>query len=135
DIVPALGRCVLDRAGKHSSEADQRRYRTQEEIELLSQSDCLERFKKQLIEEGVLSAKQVAEFEEQVKEEVTAATKKGMEADDPLPEDALKNVYAVEFPKAIEPAAGVETEGMNMVAALRSALTEALARVEPAMVI
>jgi len=131
---PTLIECLVDRLGAHSSEDDQRRYRTQEEIELLSQSDCLERFKKQLIEEGVLSAKQVAEFEEQVKEEVTAATKKGMEADDPLPEDALKNVYAVEFPKAIEPAAGVETEGMNMVAALRSALTEEMERDERVMV-
>jgi len=132
---PTLIECIVDRLGAHSSEDDQRRYRSQEEIETLAQNDCLERFKKQLIEEGVLSAKQVAEFEEQVKEEVTAATKKGMEADDPRPEDALTNVYAVEFPKAIEPAAGIETEEMNMVAALRSALTEEMERDERVMVL
>src|SRR5436305_3697870 len=72
---PTLIECLVDRLGAHSSEDDQRRYRTQEELDLLTQGDCLERFKKQLIEEGVLTAKQVAEYEESVKEEVTAATK------------------------------------------------------------
>src|SRR2546423_3077697 len=84
---PTLIECLVDRLGAHSSEDDQRRYRTQDEIDLLAQNDCLERFKKQLIEEGVLTAKQVAEDEEAVKEEVTRATKAGMEADDPRPED------------------------------------------------
>jgi len=125
---PTLIECLVDRLGAHSSEDDQRRYRAQEEIDLLAQNDCLERFKKQLLEEGVLSAKQIAEYEESVKEEVTAATKQGMEAPDPKPEDALTSVYGIEVPKAIEPAAGLETEDMNMVAALRSALTEEMER-------
>src|SRR5437660_1749845 len=131
---PTLIECLVDRLGAHSSEDDQRRYRSQEEIELLAQNDCLERFKKQLIDEGVLKAKQVSEYEEQVKEEVTTATTQGMQADDPRPEDALTNVYAIEAPKAIEPAAGVETEEMNMVAALRSALAEEMERDERVMV-
>ena len=106
---PTLIECLVDRLGAHSSEDDQRRYRSQEEIDLLAQSDCLERFKKQLIDEGVLKAKQVTEYEEQVKAEVAAATTQGMQADDPRPEDALTNVYAIEAPKAIDPAAGAET--------------------------
>src|SRR5579864_5653645 len=131
---PTLIECLVDRLGAHSSEDDQRRYRSQEEIEMLAQNDCLERFKRQLIEEGVLSVKAVAELEEQVKEEVAHATKKGMEAADPAPEDALTNVYAIEAPGAIEPAADVETEDMNMVAALRSCLTEEMERDERVMV-
>src|SRR6266536_5109007 len=99
---PTLIECLVDRLGAHSSEDDQRRYRTQEELDLLTENDCLERFKKKLLEEGVLSAKQIAEYEESVKEEVTAATKQGMEAPDPKPEDALTSVYGVEVPKAIE---------------------------------
>src|SRR5437660_5557976 len=131
---PTLIECIVDRLGAHSSEDDQRRYRSQEEIELLAQNDCLERFKKQLIDEGVLKAKQVTEYEEQVKAEVAAATTQGMQADDPRPEDALTNVYAIEAPTAIDPAAGVETEEMNMVAALRSALAEEMERDERVMV-
>jgi 2-oxoisovalerate dehydrogenase E1 component len=131
---PTLIECLVDRLGAHSSEDDQRRYRSQEEIELLAQNDCLERFKKRLLEEGVLSAKEITEYEERVKEEVTIATREGMESPDPKPEDALTNVYAIEAPKAIEPPAGGETEDMNMVAALRSALTQEMERDDRVMV-
>ncbi|HUE66724.1 MAG TPA: alpha-ketoacid dehydrogenase subunit beta, partial [Candidatus Acidoferrum sp.] len=79
--------------------------------------------------------KQVAQYEEQVKEEVTEATKQGMAADDPKPEDALTNVYGLDVPKAIDPPAGVETEDMNMVAALRSALNEEMERDPRVMVL
>ena len=132
---PTLIECQVDRLGAHSSEDDQRRYRTQEEIDMLAQNDCLERFKKRLIEESILSAKEVTQYEEQVKEQVTQATKEGMDAADPLPEDALTNVYAIQAPKAIEPAPGLETEDMNMVSALRSALAEEMERDERVMVL
>jgi 2-oxoisovalerate dehydrogenase E1 component len=132
---PALIETLVDRLGAHSSEDDQRRYRTQEEIDHLALNDCLERFKKRLQEEGVLSAQEVAELEERVKEEVTQATREGMESPDPPPENALTNVYSADVPKAIDPAAGMETEEMNMVAALRSALTEEMERDERVMVL
>src|SRR6185503_15333444 len=90
---PTLIECLVDRLGAHSSEDDQRRYRTQEEIDMLAANDCLERFKKRLAEEGVLSAKQITEYEDAVKEEVTKATKEGIDAPDPAPGDALKSVY------------------------------------------
>jgi 2-oxoisovalerate dehydrogenase E1 component len=131
---PTLIECLVDRLGAHSSEDDQRRYRSQDEIELLAQNDCLERFKKRLLEEGVLSAKEISEYEERVKEEVTKATREGMESPDPRPEDALTNVYAIEAPKAIDPPAGGETEEMNMVAALRSTLMQEMERDDRVMV-
>ncbi len=132
---PTLIECQVDRLGAHSSEDDQRRYRTQEELDLLTQNDCLERFKKRLLEEEILTPKQVAEYEESVKEEVTKATREGMDSADPAPEDALKNVYAVEAPKAIDPSPGIESEEMNMVAALRSALAEEMERDARVMVL
>src|SRR5947199_267324 len=51
---PTLIECLVDRLGAHSSEDDQRRYRTQEEIEKLAENDCLERFKKRLLEQRVI---------------------------------------------------------------------------------
>src|SRR6266567_2759776 len=132
---PTLIECLVDRLGAHSSEDDQRRYRSQEEIDVLTQNDCLERFKKRLLEEEILTPKQVAEYEDSVKEEITKATKEGMGSADPAPEDALKNVYASEAPKAIDPSPGIETEEMNMVAALRSALTEEMERDARVMVL
>jgi 2-oxoisovalerate dehydrogenase E1 component len=132
---PTLIECLVDRLGAHSSEDDQRRYRTQEEIDRLAENDCLERFKKRLLDEGVMSAKEIGEYEERVKEEVAKATKEGMDSADPAPEDALTNVYGVGAPEAMEPAPDVETEDMNMVAALRSALTEEMERDDRVMVL
>ena len=132
---PTLIECLVDRLGAHSSEDDQRRYRTQEEIDELTQNDCLERFKKRLVEEGILSAKDVGDYEERVKEEVTRATKEGLDSPDAPAANAYTNVYAIEAPSAIEPAADLETEEMNMVAALRSALTEEMERDERVMVL
>jgi 2-oxoisovalerate dehydrogenase E1 component len=132
---PTLIECLVDRLGAHSSEDDQRRYRTQEEIELLARKDCLEQFKKRLLEEGVLTAKEIGEYEERVKQEVTKATSEGMESPDAPAENALTNVYGIDVPKAIEPPEGVETEEMNMVSALRSALTEEMERDDRVMVL
>ncbi|HEV2217424.1 MAG TPA: dehydrogenase E1 component subunit alpha/beta [Candidatus Dormibacteraeota bacterium] len=132
---PTLIECLVDRLGAHSSEDDQRRYRTQEEIDQLAQNDCLERFRKRLLEDGILTAKEVAEYEERVKDEVTKATKDGLDSPDAPAENAMTNVYAVDVPKAIEPAAGVEFEEMNMVSALRSCLTEEMERDERVMVL
>src|SRR4030081_2751438 len=134
-LGPTLIECLVDRLGAHSSEDDQRRYRTQEEIDRLAENDCLERFKKRLLDEGVMSAKEVAEYEERVKEEVAKATKEGMASADTAPEDALTNVYGGGAPAAMDPAPNVEMEDMNMVAALRSALTEEMERDERVMVL
>jgi 2-oxoisovalerate dehydrogenase E1 component len=132
---PTLIECLVDRLGAHSSEDDQRRYRTQEEIEKLAQNDCLERFKKRLLEEGVLSAKEIAEYEERVKDEVSKATSEGVASPDAPAANAYTNVYAIDAPKAIDPPAGVETEEMNMVSALRACLTEEMERDERVMVL
>jgi 2-oxoisovalerate dehydrogenase E1 component len=132
---PTLIECIVDRLGAHSSEDDQRRYRTQEEIDQLAQNDCLERMKKRLLEEGILTAKEVAEYEERVKDEVTRATKEGIASPDAPAENAYTNVYGIDVPKAIEPAAGAEVEEMNMVSALRSCLTEEMERDERLMIL
>jgi 2-oxoisovalerate dehydrogenase E1 component len=132
---PTLIECLVDRLGAHSSEDDQRRYRTQEEIEQLAKNDSLERFKQRLLVEGVLTAKEVADYEERVKEEVTKATSEGVASPDAPAENAYTNVYALDAPKAIEPAADLETEDMNMVAALRSCLSEEMERDERVMVL
>ena len=74
---PTLIECLVDRLGAHSSEDDQRRYRTQEEIDQLAKNDCLERFKKQLLDEGVLSAEEVETFEERVRDLQTLGLLRG----------------------------------------------------------
>jgi 2-oxoisovalerate dehydrogenase E1 component len=132
---PTLIECVVDRLGAHSSEDDQRRYRSQEELDQLASNDCLQRFRKKLIEQGVLDEKQVEEFEDRVKEDVNRATREALGAADAKPEAALTNVYGSGVPEPIDPASDAETEEMNMVQAVRSALTEEMERDERVMVL
>src|SRR4030081_1872162 len=84
---PTLIECLVDRLGAHSSEDDQRRYRRQEELAPLAANDWLERFRSRLLEEGILDEQAVAEHEDRVKEEVTLATRQGLDSPDPEPED------------------------------------------------
>lgn len=119
---PTLIETIVDRLGAHSSEDDQRRYRSQEELEQLAANDCLSRFRTNLVEAGILSEKQVEECEAEVKAEVGKATRAGLDSPDAKPEDALTNVYALSLPEARNPAPGTETDEVNMVQALRDAL-------------
>jgi 2-oxoisovalerate dehydrogenase E1 component len=119
---PTLIECLVDRLGAHSSEDDQRRYRSQAELEQLARNDCLERFKKRLLEESILTETEVAEYEDEVKDEVSRATREGMNSPDAPPENALTNVYSEDVPGPIEPAPDSRTEEMNMVQAIRDGL-------------
>ena len=132
---PTLIECLVDRLGAHSSEDDQRRYRTQEELDQLAANDGLERFKKRLLEEGILSQQQLADYEEAGRDEVTRATRQGIDSPDAKPEDALTNVYGADVPEAIDPDPDAETEDMNMVQAIRDALTGEMDRDERVMVL
>src|SRR5438132_13365676 len=93
---PTLIECLVDRLGAHSSEDDQRRYRTQEEIEQLAQNDCLEQFRRRLLEEGILKENDVSEMEDAVKEQVNRETRQALEARDAEPGNALTNVYGAD---------------------------------------
>ena len=132
---PTLIECLVDRLGAHSSEDDQRRYRSQEELEQLARNDCLERFKKRLLEESILDEAGVAEYEARVKDEVTRATREGMSSPDAPPENALTNVYSSDVPGPIDPAPDAGTEDMNMVQAMRDALAWEMEQDERVMVL
>jgi 2-oxoisovalerate dehydrogenase E1 component len=132
---PTLIECLVDRLGAHSSEDDQRRYRSQEELDQLAANDCLERFRKRLLEEGILDQAAVTEHEERVREEVTQATRQGLDSPDARPEEALDHVYSLDVPAAIEPEPGGDTEDMNMVQAIRDALTLEMQRDDQVMVL
>jgi 2-oxoisovalerate dehydrogenase E1 component len=132
---PTLIECLVDRLGAHSSEDDQRRYRSQEELEQLARNDCLERFKKRLLEESILDEAEVAEYEARVKDEVTRATREGISSPDAPPENALTNVYSSDVPGPIDPAPDAGTEDMNMVQAIRDALAWEMEQDERVMVL
>jgi 2-oxoisovalerate dehydrogenase E1 component len=132
---PTLIETLVDRLGAHSSEDDQRRYRSQEELDQLAANDGLARFRTRLLEERILDEKTAAEYDEQVKDEVTRATRQGLDSPDAKPEDALTNVYSIDVPAPFGPGPQAETEDMNLVQAVRDALAQEMERDERVMVL
>src|SRR2546427_1296472 len=76
---PTLIECLVDRLGAHSSEDDPGRHRTQEELDQLAKNDCLEQIRHRLLAESILSQAQLDQFDEEVRAEVTKATRDGLD--------------------------------------------------------
>jgi len=91
---PALIEAKTYRIVPHSSDDDDRRYRTRKELEEWMKKDPIDRFQKYLVEEAVLTLQKTKEIEETVAAEIQAAISAAEQAPDPEPEDALLNVYA-----------------------------------------
>jgi len=91
---PALIEAKTYRIVPHSSDDDDRRYRSRKELGDWMKKDPIDRFRKYLLEEGVLIELKVTEIEEQVTAEIQAAIAAADAAPDPAPEDALLHVYA-----------------------------------------
>jgi 2-oxoisovalerate dehydrogenase E1 component alpha subunit len=91
---PALIECKTYRIVPHSSSDDDRRYRTRKEVEEWAKKDPIDRFKKYLMGEGILSEEEDERIRAEADQEVADAVRYAEQAPDPKIEDALKHVYA-----------------------------------------
>jgi 2-oxoisovalerate dehydrogenase E1 component alpha subunit len=80
----------------HTSDDDDRRYRSREEVEEWSKKDPILRFQAYLEEHGLLDANARDALTKRVAEEVDAATEYAEKAAPPEPESALRHVFAEE---------------------------------------
>jgi 2-oxoisovalerate dehydrogenase E1 component alpha subunit len=78
----------------HSSDDDDRSYRSREEVEAWKQRGPLVRYQARLLEAGVLTQAQIDEYEAWARAEVDAAQRAAEDAPFPAPEAALGDVYA-----------------------------------------
>ena len=78
----------------HSSDDDDRSYRSREEVEEWKRRDPVLRFQKTLLERGVLSQMKIEEYEARAKEEVDEALEFAEAMPYPRGEEALAPVYA-----------------------------------------
>jgi len=78
----------------HSSDDDDRTYRSRDEVEEWKQRDPLLRFQKYLLAQGILDDEGVQEIESRVRAEVDEAHAAAEAAPYPPPEDALFPVFA-----------------------------------------
>ena len=93
---PTLIEAVVQRLVPHSSDDDQRRYRSQEEIEAGKLADPVPLFKAYLEAQGLLTAEQNEEINKRVAKEVDDATDFAEKSPYPEPEDAVTRVYGSE---------------------------------------
>ncbi|TVQ10275.1 MAG: tungsten formylmethanofuran dehydrogenase [Balneolaceae bacterium] len=131
---PSLVHAHVVRLLPHSSSDDQRKYRTEDELERDRQFDCIKILGGQLIEAGLASEEELAQIRDEVKISVDEDTKWCLQQDDPKPEDSLRFVYSekelgLEYEKT-KPAG----EPIVMVDAINHAMAEEMARDEKVIV-
>lgn len=100
---PTVIETRIYRITPHSSDDDDRSYRTREEVEQHKRNDGLIRSRSVMEKEGVLDARQMEEMETRAKQMIDDAVKFGEEALYPDPEEALGPVYAEQIQEVEAP--------------------------------
>ncbi|MGI6542401.1 MAG: thiamine pyrophosphate-dependent dehydrogenase E1 component subunit alpha [Limnochordia bacterium] len=91
---PTLVEARTYRLAPHTSNDDDRKYRSREEVAEWQAKDPLLRMRSYLLQHKVITAALAAEMAEIVHREVAQAAVRAQAAPDPLPEDVLRHVYA-----------------------------------------
>jgi 2-oxoisovalerate dehydrogenase E1 component alpha subunit len=91
---PTLIEAKIWRINSHTSEDNQLKYRTKEEIAEASEHDPIERFGAWLVERGWITTKQAEAIQAECDKEASDAADWAEQQPDPAPEDALTNVFA-----------------------------------------
>ena len=97
----------------HSSDDQQTKYRSAEELSDLAAKDPLPRFREQLREAGVLTGELEAKIAAELKAEVDEATEYSEAAAEPTPETAMQWVYAEDWPGETPPTWGFTLRGSS----------------------
>jgi 2-oxoisovalerate dehydrogenase E1 component len=146
---PTLVECKTYRYLAHTSDDDDRTYRSPQEVELWRKKDPLQRLKQYLIEQRLLTEAREDELEAAVQAEVEEALARADAARQAEPHEAFTRVYArplhriprvpegmgdpvVARPPAPAPAGGTER---NVVEAIRQTLHDLMAADERVMVL
>jgi 2-oxoisovalerate dehydrogenase E1 component alpha subunit len=91
---PTLIDAKIWRINSHTSEDNHLKYRTRQELDEAAQHDPINRFSAWLIERRWISAEGAAEVQAACDAEASEAADWAEQQPDPLPEDALKNVFS-----------------------------------------
>jgi 2-oxoisovalerate dehydrogenase E1 component alpha subunit len=91
---PTLIECMTYRFHPHTSDDDDRTYRSREEVDEWKKKDPIVGFGKYLTEIGLLSEDKIEAIRVEIKEEVDKAVQDAWDAADPEPESAARHVWA-----------------------------------------
>jgi 2-oxoisovalerate dehydrogenase E1 component subunit alpha len=104
---PTLIECKVTRLTGHSSDDQQTKYRTDEELQADKALDPVPKFRAQLVAAGVLTDEAEADIAASITAAVHDATEYAESQPDPQPSTAMKWVYAEEWPSETPPAWGM----------------------------
>jgi 2-oxoisovalerate dehydrogenase E1 component alpha subunit len=91
---PTVVETLVNRMTPHSSDDDDRTYRSKEELEALKKEDPLMRLTHKLVEGGLLDDEAIAELDERARSAVDEAAKRAEAAPYPSDDEATYPVYA-----------------------------------------
>jgi 2-oxoisovalerate dehydrogenase E1 component alpha subunit len=103
---PSLIEARVTRLTAHSSDDQQTKYRSEEELAAERSLDPVPKFRAQLVDAGVLTEEAEAGIKESIKAAVDDATEYAESQPDPDPSTAMRWVYAEEWPSETPPAWG-----------------------------
>jgi 2-oxoisovalerate dehydrogenase E1 component alpha subunit len=91
---PTLIEALVQRMTPHSSDDDDRAYRSREEVEEMKANDPLSRFQEQLLDRGVLDQGRIDQLEEKARREVDRSVETASNAPYPEISEGSYPVYA-----------------------------------------
>jgi len=106
---PTLIEAIVTRLTGHSSDDQQTKYRSEEELAADKAHDCVPTFRAQLADAGILTPEEEARIGAEITAAVDDATEYAESQPDPQPSTAMKWVYAEDWPSETPPAWGLGT--------------------------
>jgi pyruvate dehydrogenase E1 component alpha subunit len=91
---PTLIECKTYRYHGHAQGAPQAYYRTKEEVEEWMKKDPIPRYRKVLVDKGILTEKDAGKIDQTIAEEIEKAVDFAKKSPYPAPEETLADVYA-----------------------------------------
>jgi 2-oxoisovalerate dehydrogenase E1 component len=130
-VGPALIESRVLRIDSHSSSDDQRKYRSQEELDQLLERDPVRQTEEYLLRRGVLNREQIQQLRGETKTEVDHAADLADQAPPPRTDNVLAHIYAEPSPNApseVPPVRYVSEEPISFIEAINRGLREEMAR-------
>lgn len=125
---PALVEGQVIRIDSHSSSDDQRKYRSQEELNEMLERDPIHQTERYLERQGILTGEQMKRMREEAKAEVDRAAEEAEKAPAPETNDLLAHIYSEQSPAPSGDAAPqyVSENTVSMIEAINHGLHEEL---------
>src|SRR6202790_380678 len=130
---PALVHAHVTRPYSHSLSDDEKLYKTAQQLEKDAHRDPIPKFGLFLVREGIVDEKELEELEAAVDLEIREATDKALEAEPPVKECLLDNVYSADVDPTSPQFEGVphfSGEPRTMVESVSATLADEMARDE-----